>query len=204
MNSDRNIARSILPTKKRETLQPRIITWGNGWLTNIIIKRREILPQLINPTQIFHKLVRKQIVHRVPKDSALRWVFFAYTHFPAPVSGAKSPYLRGPRLPSFRNALTPRNLQNPIKRDTPLSDGYLGHKPLIRSSHMANYQSVAGSVSILGECGPCKNEVTKYTFTGKPSLKFCAWWGGRKKEVLVNLHNILKQSIHLWKVFSYS
>ena len=34
---------------------------------------------------------------------------------------------------------------------------------------MANYQSVAGSVSILGERGPCKNEVTKHTFTGKPS-----------------------------------
>ena len=30
-----------------------------------IIKRREILPQLINPTQIFHELVRKQVVHRV-------------------------------------------------------------------------------------------------------------------------------------------
>jgi hypothetical protein len=30
-----------------------------------IIKRREILPQLINPAQIIHKLVREKVVHRV-------------------------------------------------------------------------------------------------------------------------------------------
>ena len=36
-----------------------------------IYKRREILPQLINPTQIFHKLVRKQIAYRVPLKSQI-------------------------------------------------------------------------------------------------------------------------------------
>lgn len=114
-------------------------------------------------------MVREKVACRVPKDSALRWVFFAYTHFPAPVSGAKSPYLRRPRLPPFCNALTPKNLQNPIKRGTPLSDGYLAHRPFIRLSYIANYQSVAESASSSGERGPCKNEVTKYTFTRKPS-----------------------------------
>ena len=45
-----------------------------------------MLPQLINPTQIFHKLVRKQVVHRVQKtlvECTLRGFFcFLSPHFP--------------------------------------------------------------------------------------------------------------------------
>ena len=111
------------------------------------------------------------------------------THFPAPVSGAKSPYLRGPQLPPFYNTLTPNNLQNLINRGTPLNDGYLGHKPLTRPAYIINYQPITRSASILGERGPRKNGIDQAHFHKKTvrgplffqgiadgSLGFCAWW----------------------------
>jgi hypothetical protein len=41
---------------------------GRRGVKTLIIKRREILPQLINPTQIFHELIRKQVVFRIRQN----------------------------------------------------------------------------------------------------------------------------------------
>jgi hypothetical protein len=68
-----------------------------------IIKRRKILPQLINPAQIFHKLVREKVVYRVQaKDSALRWVFFACTPSQPQSAALTAPFRGIPTAPDGR------------------------------------------------------------------------------------------------------